>query len=325
MEHPIYRIHGLLIVSDHRLPYLPPASSPGSLPDVELTIGNFLPWANFTATIRREVLSTVATPAGQLVRSLERISSGSDAWYLLRFNLSLTLAFTEDGRALHMSGEIAEDHDYLASVLCGPAASFLRWQRGWPSLHASAAAVNGRVLAIGGPSGAGKSTTTAALALLGHPLFSDDVLGWRSTAEHLLACPGPTRVKLWPDTLTALGLDPESLPRVRTDLNKRLLQLPEAASDEELPLGAVYLLSTEMDAPPGTVRELHGAAAFTALKANCRDDSVLTPEMRVCQFESLAELARRVPVLQVKAHAGLDRLTEFAESLVADFRRRQAA
>lgn len=156
-------------------------------------------------------------------------------------------------------------------------------------------------------------------------MFTDDLLGWRSTEKCLLACPGPMRVKLWPDALTALGLNPESLPRVRTDLNKRLLQLPEAENDRELPLGAVYLLSSEMDASPGTIRELRGTEAFKELKANCRDDSVLTPEMRVCQFESLAELARRVPVLQVKAHAGLDRLKEFADSLVADFRRRVAA
>lgn len=80
-----------------------------------------------------------------------------------------------------------------------------------------------------------------------------------------------------------------------------------------------------MEAPPGAIRELHGLAAFTALKANCRDDSVLTPVMRQRQFEALAELARRIPVLQVKAHAGLDRLPELAATLAEDFRRRQVA
>ena len=249
------------------------------------------------------------------------MTTGGNTWLVLRYNMDLALAFTEDGREVHIFGGLVADLEYVAGVVAGPVASFLRWQRGLASLHASAVVVDGRVMVIGGQSGAGKSTTTAALALRGYPLFSDDVLGWRSSGGQLLACPGPVRVKLWPDSLAAFDLNPESLPRVRTDLNKRLLQLPEAANDTELPLGAVYLLSTEMDASLGDIRELRGAEAFIALKAICRDDSVLTPAMRVRQFEALAELARCMPVRQVRAHPGLDRLTEFTDSLVADFRR----
>ncbi len=285
---------------------------------------NTPPWGLTSSELQIELVGRVNYANGILARSLEQIKSGEQTWLVQRFTTDLALAFKKDGKVVHIFGSLVEDKGYVDALIAGPVASFLRWLRGWPSLHASGVVVEGRVLAIGGQSGAGKSTTTAALARCGHPLFSDDVLGWRSTPESLLACPGPTRVKLWPDTLAALGLDPEALPRVRTDLNKRLLQLPEAANETELPLGAVYLLSREMDAPPGAIRELHGTEAFKELKANCRDDSVLTPAMRVCQFESLAELARRVPVLQVKAHAGLDRLNEFAASLVTDFRRRAA-
>jgi hypothetical protein len=268
-----------------------------------------------------ELISSLCFADGTPARSLERVTAGLSAWLVLRFNMDLAIAITDDGREVHIFGGLVEDLTYVAGVVAGPVASFLRWQRGLASLHASAVVVDGRVMVIGGQSGAGKSTTTAALALRGHPLFSDDVLGWRSESGRLLACPGPVRVKLWPDSLAAFDLNPESLPRVRTDLSKRLLQLPEAANDTELPLGAVYLLSTEMDPSLGDIRELRGPEAFIALKANCRDDSVLTPAMRVRQFEALAELARCVPVRQVRAHPGLDRLAEFTDSLVADFRR----
>ncbi len=318
-----YRLHGLTLLSLSPLPF-PCHHLPGSQAAVRLVLKPAPPWQSCGGQLQTELLGRVGFKDGSLARSLERVTVGTRSWLVQRFNLNLALAFTPDGQEVHLFGGLVEDTEYVASVVAGPVASFLRWLRGWPSLHASAVAVNGRVLAIGGQSGAGKSTTTAALASCGYPLFSDDVLGWRSTPDRLLACPGPTRVKLWPDTVAALGLDPESLPRVRTDLNKRLLQLPEAATDTELPLGAVYLLSKEMDAPPGTIRELHGTEAFKELKTNCRDDSILTPDMRVRQFESLTELARRVPVLQVKAHAGLDRLKEFADSLVADFRQRVA-
>lgn len=319
-----FGIHGLIIKSQIELPSLPQASTFAAV-DAVLTVDHETPWYATPDQPTVEVISRITYLDGKLARSLERVTDGQTHWFIQRFNMDLALAFRADGRVVHVFGGLVDDLEYVASVVAGSVASFLRWQRGWPSLHASGVVVDGRVLAIGGQSGAGKSTTTAALALHGHPLFSDDVLGWRSTPEHLLACPGPTRVKLWPDALAALGLDPEALPRIRTDLNKRLLQLPEAATDAELPLGAVYLLSTEMDAPPGTMRELHGPLAFTSLKANCRDNSILPPELHRCQFEALAELARRVPVLQVKAHAGLNRLTEFADLLVADFRRRQMA
>lgn len=318
-----YRLHGLVLTSNCVLPSLgvPPRDHPA---DAALFVQAASPWQACAEEVQTEPIQRVNYANGVLCRSLERVRVGPCVWLVQRFNMDLALAFTEDGREAHLFGGLVEDLEYVVSVVAGPVASFLRWQRGWPSLHASGVVVDGRVLAVGGRSGAGKSTSTAALALRGHRLFSDDLLGWRSTEELLLACPGPVRVKLWPDALAALGLNPETLPRVRTDLNKRLLQLPEAANDTELPLGAVYLLSTDMDAPPGAIRELVGTEAFLSLKANCRDDSMLTSAMRVRQFEALAELARRVPVLQVKAHAGLDRLNEFADSLVADFRRRQA-
>ncbi len=315
-----YLLHGLTLVSAQSLP-IQASGQVLHAKDATIIIQAVPPWQRGGHALVCELIGTQHFADGVLSRSLERVRAGPESWLVLRFNMDLGLAFTEDGREVHIFGGLVEDLEYVAGVVAGPVASFLRWQRGWASLHASAVVVDGRVMAIGGQSGAGKSTTTAALALRGHPLFSDDVLGWRSESGRLLACPGPVRVKLWPDSLAAFDLNPESLPRVRTDLNKRLFQLPEAANDTELPLGAVYLLSTDMGASLGDIHELHGAEAFIALKANCRDDSVLTPAMRVRQFEALAELARCVPVRQVRAHPGLNRLTEFTDSLVADFRR----
>ncbi|NBV22428.1 MAG: hypothetical protein EBS05_10995 [Proteobacteria bacterium] len=306
------------------LPGLPPSVESG-LPEATIHLCPAAPWQGANPPPVAELISRVRFADGALVRSLERVTAGTQVWLVLRFQWDLVLAFTEDGRAVYVFGALAEDLSYVASFAMGPLVSFLRWLRGWPSLHASAVEIGGRVLALAGPSGAGKSTTTAALALAGHPQFTDDLLGWRSTEEWLLACPGPVGVKLCPDSLAAMGFNPEHLPTVQTNLNKRRLQLPVAAHHTELPLGAVYLLSQGMEAPPGAIRELHGLAAFTALKANCRDDSVLTPVMRQRQFEALAELARRIPVLQVKAHAGLDRLPELAATLAEDFRRRQVA
>ena len=290
-------------------------------PDAAIFVRSAPPWNSCAPSPRVELLGRLDYADGVRARSLERVTSGTRCWLVQRFNVDLALAFTEDGREVHVFGALVDNLDHVASCIAGPVPSFLRWLRGWPSLHASSVVVDGCVLAVAGVSGAGKSTTVAALASRGHRVFSDDVLGWRNESAQVLACPGPVRMKLWPDSLAALDMDPKPLPRVRTDLEKRLLHPPQAGFVDELPLKAVYLLRRDGDAAPGSIREMHGADAFVALKANCRDDAVLMPAMRARQFEALGDLARKVRVCEVRAHSGLARIRDFADELAADFRR----
>jgi|CXWL01.1.fsa_nt_gi hypothetical protein len=318
-----YHLHGLELSVEQALPTLTPCGRDGK-PDAQVFIQVSEPWAAIGPSPEVELLGRVEYSDGGLLRSLERITRSTERWLVQRFNLELALAFTEDGKEVHIFGGLVRDLDYVATCIAGPVASFLRWLRGWPSLHASSVVVDGSVLAVAGPSGAGKSTTVAALASLGHGMFSDEVLGWRVAGGRVLASPGPARLKLLPDALAALGRDAELLPKVRSDLDKRLLQLPEAGTDADLPLKTVYLLDVEGDAGSKRIRELRGAEAFIALKANCRDDAVLMPAMRERQFEALAELARKVRICKVPAHGGLAQLREFAGELVEDFRRAPA-
>lgn len=220
-----YRLHGLTLASERALPLLDCSKESGA-PDAFVDIKATPPWETSFPSVK--MISRLDYADGVLARSLERVTSGTDSWLVQRFKEDLALAFTEDGRQVHLFGSLAQDLDYVASCVAGPVASFLRWLRGWPSLHASSVVVDGHVLAVGGQSGAGKSTTIGALASRGHRVFSDDVVGWRSTAQGLLASPGPVRLKLWPDALTALGIDPGPLPRVRAEVDKRILTLREA-------------------------------------------------------------------------------------------------
>lgn len=96
------------------------------------------------------------------------------------------------------------DPDEEALWLNGSVYAGVACLNGFLPLHASAVAVDGRVIAFTGPTGAGKSTLAAGLGQHGLQLFCDDTLliDLYSTAG-LVAMPGHKRLKLLPD---ALGL-----------------------------------------------------------------------------------------------------------------------
>ena len=260
-------------------------------------------------------------PSGTIIRSLEAVESPTGVHWILRNFGSLIAKISQYGESVELFPPVSLDPSYSAATIAGPVSSFVRWLRGMPSLHASSVVVDGKVLAVAGQSGAGKSTTIAALAHAGFPLLTDDVLGWRETPDSIQISPGQVPIKLWPATLLALGFNPDSFPRVRPGSEKRIVAMPFHPGNAELELGAIYLLETDSDLRPGEIRPVTGSAAFQALRVHCRDASILPPHLWQLQFQSIAGLASRIPVRRVGAHSGLDRLPEFARTLVDDFRR----
>jgi hypothetical protein len=115
-------------------------------------------------------------------------------------------------------------------------------------LHASAVAVDGRVVAFTGPAGAGKSTLTAALSQLGLPLFCDDTLLVHVSDDGALTClPGHKRMKLWPDSVELTGS--AALDEVSASYAKFYVTPSGGDVAEPLPMGALVFLEA---APAGT-------------------------------------------------------------------------
>ena len=274
----------------------------------------------FTPKLVRQWMS----PSGRIIRSLETVAGPTGLCWILRNFGSLIATISEHGKSVELHPPVALDPSYSAATIAGPVASFVRWLRGMPSLHASSVVVDGKVLAVAGQSGAGKSTTIAALTHAGFPLLTDDVLGWRETPESIQISPGQVPLKLWPATLLALGLTPDSFPRVRSGSEKRIVAMPIHSGNVELELGAIYLLETGPELRPGEIRPVSGSAAFQALRVHCRDSSILPQHLWQLQFQAIAGLANRIPIRRVGAHSGLSRLPEFTQTLVDDFRRASA-
>lgn len=139
-------------------------------------------------------------------------------------------------------------------------------QRGVLPFHASCVVVNGRAVAITGISGAGKSTLAALMACRGHPLLAEDVCVLDCRAEGgPLVLPSPGRLKLWRDTVEALGLTADPADRIGAGREKFDLARIASFHPHPLPLAAVIHLSIGW-APQDTER-LRGTELMRGLKA----------------------------------------------------------
>jgi hypothetical protein len=237
LDHSLYRAFALTIRSAIPLIELPPGAG---TPDVEVSIG---PVEN--------------APAPSEGWSVDAAPGDVRGWM-------------PDGGAFHVSGgrEIvvdpipgADDRAIRLGIV-GPLLGVILMQRGLFVLHASTVAIEGRAAAFFGPSGRGKSTLTAALTGAGHPLIADDmtVIDMSGAVPHVQ--PGFPRVKLWPDSASALAHDVDDLPLIHPARTKRSVQLGEAFHGERLALARCYLLE---DGDEESSREIAPREAVLAL------------------------------------------------------------
>lgn len=81
-------------------------------------------------------------------------------------------------------------------------------QRGFFVVHASAIEIAGHKIVVLGEKAEGKSTMIASLIARGHNLVSDDVTAFSINQPVVRILPGTNSVKLWPDSIKALGIEP---------------------------------------------------------------------------------------------------------------------
>lgn len=189
-------------------------------------------------------------------------------------------------------------------------------QRGKLILHASGAAIGGAAVAFVGASGMGKSTTSAALHARGHPVIADDLLGVDVRgADTPMALPGFPQVLLLPESASALGRDPSSLPRVSSVSDKFTLDAPQGFSLEPVPLRRIYALA---DADRDAVERLGGREAVATLVAHTFGILAFGQGAKPAHFLLCAELVKHVPVRRLARARQLARLTELARHVEED-------
>lgn len=170
---------------------------------------------------------------------------------------------------------------------------------GFETLHGSAIAIGGGVVALCAPPRNGKSTIAFALGQRGHAVVADDsvVLDVTSGGRGIEVVPLPFELRLRHNSAKHFARP-----------SKREVNVSEGSlrAGARAPLAAVVVLS--QGAPALEVARLSPGAAFKALLAQSQTFGVDAAARKGAMIRAYMDLAASVPVYQLSYPAGLEHL-----------------
>jgi hypothetical protein len=129
----------------------------------------------------------------------------------------------------------------IRNMILGPILGVMLYRLGYHVFHASVIALPQGGVAFLAPKGHGKSSLAASLVQRGHRLVSDDLLVYQDDAQ-IRAEPGIPVIKLWPDALRAIGVDPARCPRISPEVEKRVLNLQNRIVQQPVIIRALFVI-----------------------------------------------------------------------------------
>ena len=232
-----------------------------------------------------------------------------------------------DGREIVVDPAPEVDEGVYRHYVLGPALAVLLQQRGFLILHASSVSVHGEAVAFLGPKGWGKSTTAAALHARGYPLVADDVTAVRTDGTGPpMVSPGFPQLKLWPESVTSLGENPEKLPRLHPDFQKRTRPAATGFLPSCLPLRRLYLLGVLDKAEGGQrrIEPLGPQRALIELVRHTFGSEALIAVGESPHFFQCAKVVNRASFGHLKRPWALSKLTGVADLIEEDLDRTRA-
>ncbi len=186
-------------------------------------------------------------------------------------------------------------------------------ERGDLALHAAAVVEGGQAVLFCGPPGRGKSTLTAALAINGIDVLSEDGAVISDLDGEPLTWPGQVGVRVAGDVVGAIAGGGAA-----NGHGKTTLRVGHHAGAGPAPVAAVVLLAAPGGARPGA-RRLDPVAALPAVMPHV----LYGGPRRLAQALALvALLTARVPVYRGRVPRDLERVGEHAQALLEQVRSR---
>ena len=219
-----------------------------------------------------------------------------------------------EGREITISPAPEIEEQRLRPPILGVCMAVLLQQRGFLILHASAVALPHGAIAFLGDKGWGKSTTAAALQVRGYPLITDDVLALKFDGDQQpIALPTFPQLKLWPSAVEALGGEPESLPRIVPQLDKRVCRLTENFSSEPMPLKKIYLLGKGSSLVIETLPFGLVLGQLFRHSYSGRFGKQLLQHGEAFHFRQCMKLAQQVPIYRLQRPSALSLLPDIVQ------------
>lgn len=211
-------------------------------------------------------------------------------------------------------------------LLAGPVLGLAFQSQGQTLLHAGAVAIDGLAIGFMAPHGFGKSTLTASFARAGFPVITDDLLPLGEHGGRLIAYQGVPRMKLWRDSLAALGDDEQQYDIVLSGAEKRRVPVGGrwgAATTTALPLAALYLLEPHTDPTrPIAIAGLSRVQSVLSVLGNTYMADALRGQRAVRALAAASRVTSAVTVRSVSYYRDFATLPALRTALCADARER---
>lgn len=217
----------------------------------------------------------------------------------------------QEGREIVVDPLPEAEPDVLRLFILGAVLAGVLHQRGLLLLHASAVEVGGAAVAFIGEKGWGKSTLAALMQRRGHRLVTDDVVAIDIDKQRAIrVLPGFPQFKLWPDAVSQMGIDPETLPRVHPEIEKRAYRINSDFSIATIPLKGIFVLAEGEHIQierPGVQEAFVELVRHSYLARHLKATGTRSLHLQQC-----GALVNSVPVFRLKRPRSLTLLPELA-------------
>ncbi len=291
-----YRGYGLRVCSEMALPEFL-AVGPGAPADIRIRL---------TPQAERQWIASGASEA-----DADDFVAAPDGGFVMRV-AGLCDYWVRGGNEIGLSPVRGADPASVRLYLIGSALGMAFHQRGMLVLHGATVRRQGAATVFVGESGEGKSTLAASLGRDGHAVFGDDTMPlWPRADGGFDAWPGSRMLKLWSDTIAALGQTPGELDCVGDRLDKFFFPNQAQAPDAPVPVGEIILLEAGGAETGVVVEPLAGLEALRVISQNTyRPEYVPLLGREAEHFQLCSRLAGRVQVVRLRRPWALGRLGE---------------
>jgi hypothetical protein len=197
-------------------------------------------------------------------------------------------------------------------ILGGTLGVLLR-QRDLMVFHSSVIDFNIGAVAFMACKGHGKSTMAAALYQRGNNLVTDDIMACDDSGGELMVLSGYPQFKLWPDSIEAIGRDPEAFPRLYPTIEKRVFRFSNRFTTHSLLLRAVFVIAP---GPELKIEQLSSKAALLKIMPHWYGAMFDGEMMKVFgiknHIQECKKVIDQVPVFQISGPPDIDRLVYVA-------------
>jgi hypothetical protein len=181
--------------------------------------------------------------------------------------------------------------------------------------HASAVAINDKAALFLGRPGSGKSTIAAAMHSIGYRVLSDEITAVKVEDNIPSVLSGLPCIRLVSESARYLGHDPNAMPLVKSNGDKRVYSAKRGFEDGDVQLKRIYVLR------PGDeniLEQIRPQEAFHKMIENYYTARLLMKNMAQSHLEQCAKVISTVDVKNLSRADGLSHLPDLINLVKMD-------